>query len=247
MGLLGKLFGKKPREDDVSSAATPLAASTPPAGDGEGNGGGPDIAPELAPALEAMQAGRREAAIAAAAPHAERLADASRLCALAYSAMQRYPEAFPYWLALFDKEPSAHNAVQLATTSVMCGEVERGEAWLQKASEVNHETHEQSDVAARVNFISALMQRGRLAEALPHLTWVRDVYGQVRITDSHFLYMRGIPFFPVFLEKSLDILKATQPAEAIEAWYAALDGKLDEEGDAQLSAWVNQLQENPAA
>ncbi|RQR85362.1 hypothetical protein DIE11_04910 [Burkholderia sp. Bp9012] len=242
MGLLGKLFGKKPRDEAATPA--PSANDAPDASDaseGADDQNGPDIAPELAPALKAFQAGRHDAAIAAAAPHAERLADAARLCALSYSAMERYPEAFPYWLALFDREPSAHNAVQLATTSVMCGEVERGEAWMQKAAEINHDTHEQSDVAARVNFISALMQSGHLREALPHLAWVRDVYGHVRITDSTFLYMRGIPFFSSFLENSLDILKATQPADAIAPWYGELKGKLDEEGEAQLAEWVGRL------
>ena len=213
MGLLGKLFGKKPRDE----AATPTPHHDANEAGEAGNANepsAPDIAPELAPALTAFQAGRHEAAIAAAAPHVERLADAARLCALSYSAMKRYPEAFPCWLALFQHEPSAHNAVQLATTSVICDEVARGEAWMEKAAEVNHDTHEQSDVAARVNFISALMQSGHMREALPHLAWVRDVYGHVRITDSTFLYMRGIPFFSSFLENSFEILKATQPAAA---------------------------------
>ncbi|MCA8272549.1 hypothetical protein LGN17_08485 [Burkholderia sp. AU30280] len=244
MGLLGKLFGKKP-----CAEASPPAPSTQDAGEpGEpGASREPDIAPELAPALAAFQAGRPKDAIAGAMPHVERLADAARLCALAYSEMKRYPEAFPYWLKLFEQEPSAHNALQLATTSVMCGEVERGEAWLLKAAQVNHDTREQSDVAACVNFISALMQSGHLREALPHLAWMRDVYAQVRITDSTFLSMRGIPFFSSFLEKSLEILKATQPADAIASWYGELDGKLDEEGAAQLAEWVGQLKGQPAA
>lgn len=240
MGLLGKLFGKKPRDE----AATPTPHHDANEAGEAGNANepsAPDIAPELAPALTAFQAGRHEAAIAAAAPHVERLADAARLCALSYSAMKRYPEAFPCWLALFQHEPSAHNAVQLATTSVICDEVARGEAWMEKAAEVNHDTHEQSDVAARVNFISALMQSGHMREALPHLAWVRDVYGHVRITDSTFLYMRGIPFFSSFLENSFEILKVTQPADAIAPWYGELKGKLDEEGEAQLAAWVGRL------
>ncbi|MFJ1208431.1 hypothetical protein [Burkholderia pyrrocinia] len=242
MGLLEKLFGKKSRAEEASAAQVPSTGEQ----DGQDEQNGPDIAAELAPALAAYQAGRHEAAIAGAAPYAERLADAARLCALAYSAMHRHAEAFPYWLALFEREPSAHNAVQLATTSVMCGEVKRGEAWMQKAAQVNHETREQSDVAARVNFISALMQSGHLHEALPHIAWMRDVYGQVRITDSTFLTMRGIPFFPSFLEKSLEILKATQPADAIAQWYGVLTGKLDEAGEAQLAAWVDQLPVQPA-
>ncbi|MBZ4074195.1 hypothetical protein J4N35_24445, partial [Escherichia fergusonii] len=86
---------------------------------------------------------------------------------------------------------SAHNALQLATTSVMCGELKRGEAWLMKFDEINEQTHEMSIVTARTQFISSLTQSGHMAEALPYLDWLRDVYAHVRITDSHFLYVRG--------------------------------------------------------
>ena len=71
--------------------------------------------------------------------------------------------------------------------------------------------------------------------------WLRDAYAQVRITDSHFLYMRGIPFFPTFLENSLPILKANLPIEAIVQWYGVLSGQLDEEGEARLGQWMQPL------
>ncbi|ATG21863.1 hypothetical protein CO705_18230 [Ralstonia pickettii] len=230
MGLLKKLFGRNASARDANPPPPPKDDDT-----------SADIAPELASALEAYQQGRHEAAITAAAPYANRHADANRLCALAYSDMRRYPEAFPYWLALFEQEPSAHNALQLATTSVMCGELKRGEAWLMKFDEINEQTHEMSSVTARTQFISSLTQSGHVAEALPYLEWLRDVYAHVRITDSHFLYMRGIPFFPSFLENSLPVLKATLPAEAIAQWYGVLSGQLDEEGEAQLGQWLQSL------
>jgi hypothetical protein len=231
MGLLKKLFGRASNEGATN-------APQPPKDD---NSTSADIASELAPALKAYQQGQHEAAIAAAAPYADRHADANRLCALAYSDMRRYPEAFPYWLALFEQEPSAHNALQLATTSVMCGELDRGAAWLMKFDEVNEQTHEMSSVTARTQFISSLTQSGHMAEALPYLVWLRDVYAHVRITDSHFLYMRGIPFFPSFLENSLPILKANLSNEAVVEWYGALSGQLDEEGEAQLGQWLQSL------
>lgn len=228
MGLLKKLFGRNSNNEAVTIAQPP-----------EDEGGvSPDIAPELRSALEFYQQGEHKATIAAAAPHAAHQADANRLCALAYSDMRRYPEAFPYWLALFNQEPSAHNALQLATTSVMCGELDRGEAWLMKFDEINEQTHELSSVTARTQFVSALKQSGHMAEALPYLVWLRDVYAHVRITDSHFLYMRGIPFFPSFLEVSLSILRANLSDEAIVEWFGVLSGKLDEEGEAQLAQWL---------
>ena len=230
MGKRKKLFGRNTKDQ--------VAKPPPPPKDDDTS---PDIAPELAPALEAYQQGQHEAAISAAAPYADRHADANRLCALAYSDMRRYPEAFPYWLALFEQEPSAHNALQLATTSVMCGELKRGEAWLMKFDEINEQTHEMSSVTARTQFISSLTQSGHMAEALPYLDWLRDVYARVRITDSHFLYVRGIPFFPSFLENTLPVLKASMPNDKIVDWYGTLVGKLDEEGEAQLEQWRQSL------
>lgn len=222
MGFFRKLFSSKQPE--------PQEAAKPP-----------DIAPELAPALEAFQAGRYDEAIAIAAPYADRQADANRLCALAYSSAGRYPDAFPYWLALFEQEPSAHNACQLASTSVMCGEIERGEAWFQKIHEINQEAGEATHVAYLTNFLSAFGQSGHLAEALPYLTILRDIYGGLHVTDSTFLHLRGVPFFSAFLEKSLEMLQPTQSAEEIKTWYEELKGKLDEEGEAQLVDWIAQI------
>ncbi|MBN3812764.1 hypothetical protein G3N97_27205 [Paraburkholderia sp. Ac-20347] len=239
MSLFSTLFRKKRPADnaDAASKATAQDARDTPKQESGG-----DIAPELAHALVAYKAGRYDDAIAAAMPHTERFADASRLCALSYSQSHRYPEAFTHWLALFDHEPTAHNAVQLATTSVMCGEVERGEAWLMKSMQVNQETHEQSDVSARTNFLSALIQRGYLSEALPHITWIRDAYAHLQITDSTFLYMRGVPFFETFLEKSLPVLEGSLSRDDVVNWYSELKGKLDESGEAQLADWIGKLQ-----
>lgn len=230
MGLLGKLFGKR-------SSGVGMDARSSQVDEGDPLG----ISPELAPALRAYKEGHYETAIAAATPYADGDADASRLCALAYSALHRYQEAFPYWLALFEREPSAHNALQLATTSVMCGELDRGEAWLHKFDEINEQTHELSSVTARTNFISALTQVGHMIESLPHLTWMRGVYAHVRVTDDHFLYVRGIPFFLIFLEKSLFVLEACMPSDAIVEWYRELSGRLDEEGEIQLEEWIRRL------
>ncbi|QNB15024.1 hypothetical protein [Paraburkholderia tropica] len=239
MSLFSTLFRKKRPADTIDATS---AAARQDMQDTPKQESGGEIAPELAHALAAFKAGRYDDAIASATPHTGRFADASRLCALSYSQSHRYPQAFSHWLALFEHEPTAHNAVQLATTSVMCGEVERGEAWLTKSMQVNQETHEQSDVSARTNFLSALVQRGYLSEALPHITWMRDAYAHLHITDSTFLYMRGVPFFETFLEKSLPILEGSLSREDVVNWYRELKGKLDESGEAQLADWIGKLQ-----
>jgi len=226
MGLLSRLFGKKPAADASVSAAS---AETAEAG----------IAPVLQAALDHYQHGRLAEALAQATTQTEAAdasvrADALRLCALALSQMGRYADAFPHWLALFGEEPSAHNALQLATTSVMCGEAHRGEAWLVKFDQINQETREMPWPQARTNFISACTQSGHEAHALAPLAELRDAQAAVHVTDPTFLYMRGMPGFGEFLQRSLPILRNALPAEAIAPWYAVLDGQLDDAGQQAL-------------
>jgi hypothetical protein len=228
MGFLSRLFRR----------ARPDAPPAPPAAPDQAEGA---IDPALAEALDAFQGERHEQAFALASRQLQAGADAYRLCALSLSALGRHPEAFDYWLQLFEREPSAHNALQLATVSVMCGEPDRGEAWLAKFDQVNAQTREMSAALARGNFISALEQAGYGQRTLPHLEWLREAYASLSITDSHFLYVRGLPFFDTFLERSLPLLHAQLPPAAIAPWYRAIHARLDAEGQAMLDAHLARL------
>jgi hypothetical protein len=167
-------------------------------------------------------------------------------------ALQAWREVTPVWAVLLIERIALEVGValeldldevraRLIHLHARRGELKRGEAWLMKFDEINEQTHEMSSVTARTQFISSLTQSGHVAEALPYLDWLRDVYAHVRTTDSHFLYMRGIPFFPSFLENSLPILKANMRAEAVARRYGVLSEQLDEEGEAQLGQWLQSL------
>jgi tetratricopeptide (TPR) repeat protein len=235
MGFLSRMFGRT--SGAAANTTEPVSAATAET-EVEAD---PGIDPALASALDALQAGQHEQAFALASQQLQAGADAYRLCALSLGALGRYPQAFDYWLPLFEHEQTAHNALQLATVSVMCGEIDRGEAWLTKFDQINEETREVSPALARSNFISALEQAGHAERALPHLQWLREVYAQLSITDSHFLYVRGLPFFETFLERSLPLLRTQLPAEAIASWYQSIRERLDEPGQATLDAHVAAL------
>lgn len=206
----------------------------------------PEDPPELAAAIDALQAERYGEVEPLALPYVNAeapllKADANRLCALACSRLERWPQAFGYWLSLFELEPSAHNAQQLATTSVMCGEIERGEAWLMKADEINAETHELSAVTLRTNIITALSKTGQYKAAVKHLEWLKRVYEHLSITDSTFLYMRGVPFFSAFLENSYPILNRVWTTDEMRVWYRSMQPQLDAEGREAVQKWVERL------
>lgn len=238
MGLWNRLFGRK-----STAANTPRTAPTAaPAAAADASEAGAQIDPALQPSLSAFQRGDHVGAYNAAQTQLHLGADAQRLCALSLSALDRYREAYPYWLALYELEPSAHNALQLATTSVMCNEIAHGEQWLLTFDDLNAQERSTSPATARTSFLTALTRAGHGAHALPHLEWLREAYAGMSITDSHFLYVRGLPFLEAFLERSTPLLRQCLPADAVPEWYAQLQPALDPPGQAMVAAHIASLQ-----
>ncbi|MBB4129857.1 hypothetical protein [Xanthomonas sp. 3075] len=238
MGLWDRLLGREP-------AATKTPRTEPvvaPAAVADNAETAVEIDPALLPALHLFQRGDHVGAVNAAQAQLHVGADAQRLCALALSALDRYREAYPHWLALYELEPTAHNALQLATTSVMCNEIDRGEQWLLTFDDLNAQERSTSPATARTSFLTALTRAGHGAHALPHLEWLREAYAGMSITDSHFLYVRGLPFLEAFLERSTPLLRACLPADALPGWYAQLQPSLDPPGQAAVAAHIASLQ-----
>ncbi|GAB2627285.1 tetratricopeptide repeat protein [Novilysobacter erysipheiresistens] len=201
----------------------------------------PAAPPVLRPALAAFGRGEFKSALAVAAAQVDHRDagvrnQAHRLCAQSLAGLKRWDDAFDHWLALFDDQPSAYNALQLATTSVMCDEAERGEAWLERFDQLN--ARDLPPALARSEFLAALAARGRMSLALPHLQWLRDVYLQLHGTDPAFLQQRGVPSFEAFLADSLPILRGALSPLDVRSWYSALDGRLDERGQQHLQQWI---------
>ncbi|MBM2885244.1 hypothetical protein JFK97_12655 [Chromobacterium phragmitis] len=224
MGILKRLLGRGQPAD--LRAARP--AETPP---------------QLEPAVAALQREDWPQALRLAQPHLEARspavrADAYRLCALASSRQAQWDTAFSCWMKLFELEPTAHNALQLASSSVMAGAVERGKAWMMKFDELNRQSREFSCAMAYANFASALAQAGHAADAVPYLTWLRELYRELKITDDMFLHQRGVPFFGVFLENSWPLLRRCLDDGALLAWYQVMLDDLDPDGHATLSGWL---------
>ena len=232
MNILSRILGRK-------NAAAQLAEP-------------PDTPPELRAARDALQREELPQAVRLAQPYLEARspklrADAYRLCALASGRQAQWTTALSCWQKLFELEPSAHNALQLASCSVMAGEVARGKAWLMKFDELNHASREVPCASAYVGFIAALAQAGHARETLPYLAWLRELYRQLKITDDRFLQQRGVPFFPVFLENSWPLLLQCLNEKQVRDWYGAMLADLDEEGCAALRGWLDEMMPVAAA
>lgn len=203
------------------------------------------VAPELAPALAFLQEGTYEQAcaeavtqIASDTPAVQ--ADALRICALSCSSLERWPEAAGYWEALFDHEPTAHNALQLATSSVMAGALTHGVDWVEEAAALNARTHELPMLQVWIGFVTALGRAGQERAALPYLDKIRQVYAELGTTDATVLYARRIPFFSAFLDNTRPLVRAALDDEQSRHWYAALLPSLDANGRQELNAWLDE-------
>lgn len=201
---------------------------------------------ELEAAVQALNAENYEGALAMAKAHCmhpaeSTRADAHRICALAQSRMEQWNNAFNSFHDLFQLEPTAFNAIQLATSSVVAGELLRGQAWLDRAIEINTSTRELSRAKLHTHYLSALGQAGEYSAQLPHLDWLRNGYRSLRTTDSHLLWTYGMPFFSEFLERSYDSLKEFMPHSDIRSWYEAIRPEIDEAGRDQLDAHLAKM------
>lgn len=193
----------------------------------------------LQPAVTALEAEQFSVCVSLAQAHCQHpdrqtQADAWRLCALALSRMNKWDQAFDHFHHLFELEPSVLNALQLATTSVMSGELTRGEAWFAKSIELNEQELAMPPARLRTAYLSALENAGEFEATQLHLDWLAQGYVAMRITDDHFVWSKGFPFFAEFLAKSHSLLSNVLPELELRAWYDRMNGLLDEQGQEKL-------------
>jgi hypothetical protein len=199
--------------------------------------------PELKPAVEALESGQYHEALKVAALHlsASRFSlrtNALRLSGIANARLERWEDSRQCWLSLYIEIPVAQNAVEIATTSVMAGNVEMGEKWVAKALELNSVDRTVPGLMVLTSYLTALTRAGQMKLAFPYLEELKKCYESLQITDSHFLSTRGVPFFETFLEKSAVIVREALDPEQGRAWYASMLPHLDANGCAELSAFL---------
>ena len=201
--------------------------------------------PELADAIGHMQAGRSQAAYEAAhcfvdAADTQLYCDANRICAIACSQAGDWRNALAYWEALFAREASAHNALQVATSAIMAGEAGQAQEWIKRTDTLNASTQEMPSVTILTTIISALTAANQLEPALLYLGQLRDFYTSLRVTDPTFLFAHRMPLFHMFLEKSGAVVRQVLDRDASRAWYTSMLPHLDERGQSELKAWLEE-------
>jgi hypothetical protein len=199
--------------------------------------------PELRAAIDHLANHDYAAVLLLAAPYLssadERLCkDAIRLSALASSRTNQWSSALDFWRSLFDREATAHNALQVATASVMAGHVAQGRQWIETAGRMNATSRDVPGILILTNFITALKNSGHPTEALPYLDEVKEIYEDLHITDPTFLVLRGLPLFESFIENSRPVVTTAFPVKEAAQWYETMIPHLDAAGATELRRWL---------
>ena len=70
--------------------------------------------------------------------------------------------------------------------------------------------------------------------ALIQINELRKIYEQLKITDSTFLYLRGVPFLSHTMDVAVDVFKGLGRDFSPKEWIDDFAKKLDEEGQQYL-------------
>ncbi len=239
---------------DNSATSAPLPAQVPEQDeqdeqddqDEQEDHEGDDATPEeLVAPLASLHAGQADEALAGAQPYTE--ADnihlrsaANRLCAMSCVQLQKWDQAAAYWGTLFTLERNAQNALRVATSKAMAGELSESEEWIVTSQAVNDETQDTTTIEIHTEFVGALKQAGYLRAAFPYLEFIKQAYEKAHSLHATTLAFHGLPLFDWFLEHSGPIVKASMDHAQAHAWYASMLPQLDQEGQGRLSAWLSE-------
>jgi hypothetical protein len=167
----------------------------------------------------------------------------SQACEPTRSRLERWETAFGFWHALCVDEPTAHNTLQAATSSVMARNLERGILLMERACTLNASSREVPGITLETSFLTALTQAGQMQAGMPYLERIKQIYVGLGKTDPTVLFLYRLPRFDVFLDNSVPIVRANLDADQERLWYASMLPHLDERGKAELGVWMHaQLQ-----
>lgn len=144
-----------------------------------------EAVPELKPAIKSLDEGAFRRCLEQVWPHVDdprpmARADALRLCALAWSRLEDYAQALPYWERLADIEGTPSAWLNVATSQAMAGEFDRADeafARMQELHDAEHGAKEGKRLfmpMQTANYLTALDRAGRPDLAMPYLEQLAD-------------------------------------------------------------------------
>ncbi|HRH68485.1 MAG TPA: tetratricopeptide repeat protein [Flavobacteriales bacterium] len=200
-----------------------------------------DSLPLLEPAQEKFKVGdfnaARELAEAYTQDTRPKLArEARKLVALSFFREGRYAESSALFEKLADGSNLPSDWFNLTTASTLGGDVEKGRTSFDNAVSYYKYHGKQEDLSIpnmTFYYMQCLKDVGQFERAFEQLKYLGNIYRELVITDSTFLWIRGVPFFEHTVDAAKGILSQIDP-NAARSWVTSLKEKVDDDGKSYL-------------
>jgi tetratricopeptide (TPR) repeat protein len=158
---------------------------------------------------------------------------ACHLAGVANFHLGNYKDAQKLAEIVADKWDDANSWLSVITSSALAGDIEKSEAALNKAYEAQKRadfTDHPSFAFIRFYYANALFDAGAYEKSLEQLEELKKVYCKLKITDDHYLYTNGTPFFTDTLNLAKKVFSALQTDFTSSQWLEELQDCVDDDG-----------------
>ena len=164
--------------------------------------------------------------------------DANKLLGMALFRQGRYQEALSYFQKATEYSPDINDWFNVITSGTLSKNVEVGRDAFNKAVQIQLDTghKEQPSIPVmRQYYACALRDIGKYELALEQINELRPIYEQLKITDTTFLHIRGMPFLSHTMDVAVDIFNGLDSSFNAHEWIDSFSSKLDDEGQEYLN------------
>ncbi|MFL1895566.1 hypothetical protein ACJRPK_07675 [Aquimarina sp. 2-A2] len=176
-------------------------------------------------------------------PNIKIVLEAKKVIGLSLFRQTKYSESELIFQEISEKSKNPDDWFNLTTSATLNKNIELSDKAFDKAIELYKQNGTRENLSIpnmHCYYMQGLTDIGKFEKAFIHFKKMKEFYGQYVITDSHFLYMRGMPFFEHFLESSEPILKNIN-LENAKKELIELKSKVDEYGKELVTGLENKI------
>jgi len=163
--------------------------------------------------------------------------DANKLIGMAQFRQAKYQEALLHFLRATEYNPELNDWFNVITSATLSKNIKVGRNAFDKAVELQLDSghKEQPSIPfMRQYYACALRDIGEYDLALEQINELRQIYEQLKITDTTFVYIRGVPFLSHTMDVAVDVFNGLGANFDAQEWIDSFSSKLDDEGQAYL-------------
>ncbi|MDA0148437.1 hypothetical protein [Vibrio sp. LaRot3] len=198
---------------------------------------------DLAPVWKELQEGNFDRVIELASEHTtskakETVKESLKLIGLSYFHKELPEKALPYFKNAAKITPEVNDWFNVSTSATLANEIDVGREALNEAIKLQSESghsQEPSIPYMKLYYACALRDVSEFRLAFDQIEELRPIYEQLKITDTTFLHIRGVPFLSHTVETAIDIFKGLGDSVNALEWLKQFSYKLDEDGQKYIA------------